>query len=533
MQTSTASTSKLIPVRDLRCYACSPNPTFSNTSHLLTHLASKVHLRTLFELELCATQCEDEECANALERFRKWYAEEKIGEHLVDRFIIKRGKWSREKMKVENQENVQENTLLSLNPKVETGLEEPANVYLEIPKPQSKRKRLNPDIPNQSANHSGLSAEAPRQYNGCLERDSVKGEKTGDNIIEGQFSQLQYSPRGFQITEYHQSDAGIDVTQNPESDERDIIDGPDQGVVVSATRGPRLRGKIWPGMGVFDTAINFNPRRGNHSSTTSGTSRILQSFVPDVKREASPSISIESNEEFSCPSSQCVLSPGDIDGRLSTSGKAEELTSELSLEATLNVNANADLNVIDSDVDADGDIEDELAFAIRTELPKAFANDNSQCTFPHRTSDGRIILPPLQPSQQHNVCYTSHHSSYLTPTSPVGKNPPFPPTTTLDNRSNFQNGCLPDLHRDAELIDSNLLSSLHLGKSSTPAQHQSTHQKCIDFHRSNERSTFGNDESLGSNANGSETANGFYDVIHETCLRNLDTLNQGFYAESR
>lgn len=389
-----ATTSKLSPIIDLHCYACSPTPSFTNTSHLLTHLASKTHLRTLFELELCATHCGDEECARALERFHNWYYQEKVGDHLVDRFIIKKGKWSREKLKPELEPKAEGNRVTyNFQEPVQCKLENKSEAGLaQIPMISAfgeDRKRKRDEVPDSNHFPPVVCLEGPSKPVLCAPKACRNGRRPLVSIMneslakaiqlpieEPEISSLYTNASSSSSLNQLVDESGSNASnQDHEEQEtlRAIVDGPDRGIIYCSLKGPRLRGKVWPGMGVFDTSFSANTRRDSHISTSSATpkSGIIYKNHFATKRE---SIASQMDGPFSPAKQYMSTSPlrdappplHDFFDPAMKKMKSEPIASDRQfLDAELEVELG-----IESELDAEGDIDEDLELVIRQQLPK-------------------------------------------------------------------------------------------------------------------------------------------------------------------
>lgn len=65
----------------LLCHLCPRKPKFSDVSHLLTHISSKSHLATLFQLGLS----DDSEDKHTIRRFNEWAEQYGINQLLKNR----------------------------------------------------------------------------------------------------------------------------------------------------------------------------------------------------------------------------------------------------------------------------------------------------------------------------------------------------------------------------------------------------------------------------------------------------------------
>ena len=67
----------------LVCGICPRKPTFSDLSHLLTHISSKAHLSTYYKLKIRSSS--DEDARQTVEHYDIWYAENDIESFMSDR----------------------------------------------------------------------------------------------------------------------------------------------------------------------------------------------------------------------------------------------------------------------------------------------------------------------------------------------------------------------------------------------------------------------------------------------------------------
>lgn len=74
----------------LRCYLCPKQPTFSDISHLLTHISSKSHLACRFKLEL--EKKSDDDAKSKLDTYDQWYNVNEIEDLLDSRMAAKKEK---------------------------------------------------------------------------------------------------------------------------------------------------------------------------------------------------------------------------------------------------------------------------------------------------------------------------------------------------------------------------------------------------------------------------------------------------------
>ena len=88
---------KLFPMAStlLNCSICPKHPTFSDTSHLLTHISSKGHLSYLHKLQVRSHQ--EVGAGNQLATYHQWYQQHDLGRLLSERMLQKEAKRSSKK----------------------------------------------------------------------------------------------------------------------------------------------------------------------------------------------------------------------------------------------------------------------------------------------------------------------------------------------------------------------------------------------------------------------------------------------------
>lgn len=79
----------------LECSICPKDPTFSDVSHLLTHVSSKSHLSHFFKLQIRSGK--EPECQKKLDDYHIWYTQNNLAGMLADRLEAKDQKTSRKK----------------------------------------------------------------------------------------------------------------------------------------------------------------------------------------------------------------------------------------------------------------------------------------------------------------------------------------------------------------------------------------------------------------------------------------------------
>ena len=88
----------------LLCSLCPKNPTFSDVSHLLTHISSKSHLAHRFKLQIRSQS--EPEAKTQLEDFDLWYQDNNLDTLLSERLAAKEQKKSAKEKRARTSSNV-------------------------------------------------------------------------------------------------------------------------------------------------------------------------------------------------------------------------------------------------------------------------------------------------------------------------------------------------------------------------------------------------------------------------------------------
>ena len=79
-----------IPDIPLHCNVCPKRPTFSDVSHLLTHIASKGHLSCYYKIKVKAST--DNDAKQIIDDYDDWYADYNVEELMRERMSQKEKK---------------------------------------------------------------------------------------------------------------------------------------------------------------------------------------------------------------------------------------------------------------------------------------------------------------------------------------------------------------------------------------------------------------------------------------------------------
>ncbi|RKF55638.1 putative type-2 protein geranylgeranyltransferase subunit beta protein [Golovinomyces cichoracearum] len=219
---------------ELKCSLCPKNPKFSDVSHLLTHMSSKGHLAHRFKLQIRSQG--ETEARQRLENFDFWYHANNLDSLLSDRLAAKEQKKGRK------------NRI--------------------APCPVSKNNKTS-NLGRQSPisdDQNGFRAPIPRMHLWSTAVDGTEGyndnnRQPEDNInLLGQGNSTPNSPGlesvdklDFQLNTWKPAHE-IEEKYNNDSDK--------------FAENTKLKGVLWPGMNLFDSATTEqkrmrNQRKGN------------------------------------------------------------------------------------------------------------------------------------------------------------------------------------------------------------------------------------------------------------------------------
>ncbi|KPI45847.1 uncharacterized protein AB675_524 [Cyphellophora attinorum] len=215
----------------LTCKICVKKPKFSDVSHLLTHVGSKGHLAQLHKLQVKSHQ--DIAPAIELAEYNQWFQEHGLGQLLSERLQNKEQKQARRGVK--NEAAV----------KAEHDSEDPFSFPVQQP-----ARRRGPGRPKKSAQRktSVVSAAESSVYTSAV--------------------------TDYPLTPLRHSSPQL-YTDAPVSSPPFKID-PALGDAAGgkANTNTKLKGKIWPGMALFDAASPEEARKRNQKKDASVVKRM-------------------------------------------------------------------------------------------------------------------------------------------------------------------------------------------------------------------------------------------------------------------
>ncbi|RAL15611.1 uncharacterized protein BO97DRAFT_384962 [Aspergillus homomorphus CBS 101889] len=266
----------------LLCNICPKRPTFSDVSHLLTHVASKAHLSHYFKLQVRSHQ--EKQAVDLLDEYDHWYKTNNLARLLSDRMSSKEARRKKTSAKLITQVEVKiekPNVPLSVLPSAQNPLPDYldprlADACIEQP--------LGPSDSGPSSSVSYVARTDPSVHTCQSYYHTMHGLSSGRLVP----SIWKHEPKGdadddgFPVSPYwasiRESGTGPDSTttnhgysSDPFMDEGESIDGHHPGLLDKerADEMARLKGVLWPGMDIFDSATEQMRRRRNQKKDES------------------------------------------------------------------------------------------------------------------------------------------------------------------------------------------------------------------------------------------------------------------------
>lgn len=81
----------------LHCSICPKKPNFSDTSHLLTHIASKGHLSHYYKVKLRAAH--DQDAKDLIDLYDSWYDEWRVEDLMAERLLLREARGTKRRNK--------------------------------------------------------------------------------------------------------------------------------------------------------------------------------------------------------------------------------------------------------------------------------------------------------------------------------------------------------------------------------------------------------------------------------------------------
>ncbi|KAJ5677274.1 uncharacterized protein N7477_002907 [Penicillium maclennaniae] len=262
----------------LQCIICPAQPCFSDTSHLLTHISSKAHLSFYFKLQVRSHQ--EDDAIGLLMRYDHWFNTNNLAQLLSDRSTTKEDK--RKKRKSAAQDAPQ---LTAINqqppPKISfptepvyhspQALDNHGDVKLEIDSQDSSGSSWYTAVTDMATDTSVVSKVAigtgSSQTMGTTRGDEWH-ECASYCVDEGiRTATLPVTPTASRVR-FQNSDIPWRTGNKPS---HEVIDARSHGESLDSAEADkerademsRLKGVLWPGMDIFDSATQLMRRKRN------------------------------------------------------------------------------------------------------------------------------------------------------------------------------------------------------------------------------------------------------------------------------
>ncbi|KIV94402.1 hypothetical protein PV10_02171 [Exophiala mesophila] len=214
----------------LTCTICPKLPSFSDTSHLLTHVRSKGHLSHLHKLQVRSHQ---EIAAGAqLAIYNQWYQDNGLGQLLSERMVMKEAKQAGRRAEA---------------------MRRGATIT-----PQAPRKTAM--HPRDSAGKAGTS-KPPRVARKRPRRSRARKTEEGESDLDFSLKKRSGKRKQKRARMTTPTDRDTDQEIGIPSDE-DAPAEPDDSFIGTPEHS-KLKGTVWPGMDLFDAATDDMKRMRN------------------------------------------------------------------------------------------------------------------------------------------------------------------------------------------------------------------------------------------------------------------------------
>ena len=240
----------------LKCSICPKKPSFSDISHLLTHVGSKGHLSYLHKLQVRSHQ--EIAAGQELAAYDRWYQQHGLGHLLSERMLYKEARKGNKRGRVStNQRNIKNGSQQSA-----------PNVRLPVPPyrhSMGKNRQLHPPRLARGSRTSRLSlySEDDSNYDDSptKQQRSAPDERFGfrrSNVCHSRYKARKVHLDSIKRTRLHTSPELRDSVN-----ELSCADVSDPVTPKADDESPRLKGVQWPGMNLFDAATEGMKKRRN------------------------------------------------------------------------------------------------------------------------------------------------------------------------------------------------------------------------------------------------------------------------------
>ncbi|RAK99678.1 uncharacterized protein BO80DRAFT_477578 [Aspergillus ibericus CBS 121593] len=247
----------------LLCNICPKRPTFSDVSHLLTHISSKAHLSHYFKLQVRSHQ--EQQAVTLIREYDRWYKANNLAKLLSDRMSSKEARRKKTHEKINPEREVEHRTTGPLSTTACLSPQNPLPDYLD-PRLSHSYAISESEPGNTNSSHASSHAQPVHPASNIWKQEPTQNEDTSA-----------------QDTLYWSGTLGNETDMVPQSSNHYIcdpfIDDNDEDSMDFPTNSEmdkeradeiaRLKGVLWPGMDIFDSATEQMRRRRNQKKDES------------------------------------------------------------------------------------------------------------------------------------------------------------------------------------------------------------------------------------------------------------------------
>ncbi|KIX97871.1 uncharacterized protein Z520_06649 [Fonsecaea multimorphosa CBS 102226] len=233
----------------LNCSICPGQPSFSDTSHLLTHISSKGHLSEFHKLQVRSYQ--DIAAGVELATYSHWYQQ-----HNIDRLLSERMQMKENKQAKKRRVSVAARNACVPQP----GIFDHAQLNPPLPPKRPGRPKTQTQTQTQTQTHYPTQRRSTRGKQARRAVDDTDSDFSPVKPSRRRTSRVQgYSP----------------VKRSPSSDDAYpshddcLVGGEPSGPILATPEHMKLKGTVWPGMDLFDAATQEMQQKRNQKKDAS------------------------------------------------------------------------------------------------------------------------------------------------------------------------------------------------------------------------------------------------------------------------
>ncbi|KAL4920341.1 hypothetical protein BDW62DRAFT_199062 [Aspergillus aurantiobrunneus] len=253
----------------LLCNICPKRPNFSDVSHLLTHVASKAHLSHYFKLQVRSHQ--EPQAEALLDDYNQWYKVNDLAKLLSDRMSSKDSRRRKSQGKYvmpDKGGHTERDDGYKVTPMTACNIHNSLPDYID--------PRLSDPFTNSGTDAGYMRAPTPSPHGQVVERVPHRWKRDDEDDSGDEQASLTHATscwsNAFQSAESRgtQSLNGPFI-YDPFVDDNDSFEYSNSGEMDKerADEIARLKGVLWPGMDIFDSATEQMKRKRNQKKDES------------------------------------------------------------------------------------------------------------------------------------------------------------------------------------------------------------------------------------------------------------------------